>query len=401
MKKILLAAVAALVVSCGMEEVSRRPPVGGDGVWTGQGMNSGSGNSGKRVTYVTALDYPDGYDWRTDVEKGSVKCSLVVYADGIPAMKVAVGDEYEVSSDPDMHRMIGGHLYSDFSSDSTTVIKRDGKELVRYDGREMISGLVENGGYVYTLGDSRQGSGFSFRRDGEVILKRDRGSSFGALHHVGDTVSFAFREPVAAVDGLSLERYYHVVNGDVRQAAVREDVKKVWDIAMLGGETYYLASVVGIPAPVLFRGESMRALAMPGSSDMLTCRLLPEDGTMYVEGLCVRDGKSLAGGMWDDEGRNLLLAEGMTISSIFMEGDGICCLMNASSPYHDGIIYRCGETYPMPSGYSSIGSGSAIVINGILHAGLSSFSGGPPIIWRDGKTDTLNVNGFISSISTN
>ena len=126
----------AVVVSCGIEDLDVRPDTGREDIWFGPGVNAG--DSGREVCYVTAFDYPEDYDWRTDKEKGSVKCSLVVFADGVPMMKVPVGDRYEVSSDPDMHRMLGGHIYTDYSTDSETVIKRDGKTLIRYPGREMI-----------------------------------------------------------------------------------------------------------------------------------------------------------------------------------------------------------------------------------------------------------------------
>ena len=127
-----------VAVSCGLEEVGRKPHTGSGEIWTGPGMNAGKDDPSRTIIYVTEMDYPDGYDWRADQEKGNVRCSLVVFADGLPMMKVPVGDAYETSPDPDMHRMIGGHLYTDYSTDSTTVIKKDGKEIFRYRGREMM-----------------------------------------------------------------------------------------------------------------------------------------------------------------------------------------------------------------------------------------------------------------------
>ena len=134
MKGFLFAAVMIAVMSCGLTEVGepvRRP--GGE-VWTGPGVNVGNDDPDRTICYVTLMSYPDGYDWRADREKGSVKCSLIVLANGLPMMKVPVGDEYETSSDPDMHRMIDGHLYTDYSTDSETVIKKDGRQLFRYSG---------------------------------------------------------------------------------------------------------------------------------------------------------------------------------------------------------------------------------------------------------------------------
>ena len=135
MKGFLFAVVMIAAVSCGLTEVGepvRRP--GGE-AWTGPGMNVGKDDPDRTICYVTLMSYSDGYDWRADREKGSVKCSLVVLANGLPMMKVPVGDEYETSSDPDMHRMIDGHLYTDYSTDSESVIKKDGRQLFRYSGK--------------------------------------------------------------------------------------------------------------------------------------------------------------------------------------------------------------------------------------------------------------------------
>ncbi len=398
MKRIVLAAWAVLAVSCGLEEVSRRPVGGSGNVWVGPGSGPGKTDPEKQVVYVTAMDYPDGYNWKVDREKGTVRCSLVVYADGVPKMKVPVGDEYEVSSDPDMHRMMDGHLYTDFSTDSETVIKKDGKDAFRYSGREMICDMIEYEGDIYTLGHSRTGNGFTYRKNGEIILERRNGRSFGRLHKDGDSISFAFAESVDSAEG-EWERYYMAVDGEVSQTAVRDDVRKVWDIVPVDGETCYLASVVGISAPVLFISGEMKALNMPESSRMLTCRILPSEGILCAEGLCQRDNKPLTSGLWREDGQVYLFADGMTVSSVCTGGDGVCCVLNSSSLMKKGVIYRCGETYSMPLGYGSVGGDSAVVIDGILHVGLSSLTGAGPLIWKDGQTSPLKINGFISTVS--
>ena len=79
MKKLWMMICVAAVFSCGMEEVSRRPEGNREDIWTRPGMSAGDPERG--VCYVTAFDYPDDYDWRADREKGSVKCSLTVFAD--------------------------------------------------------------------------------------------------------------------------------------------------------------------------------------------------------------------------------------------------------------------------------------------------------------------------------
>ncbi len=389
--------MAAGLVSCGIEEIGGVPDK--NGVWVRPEMGGGVGLEEKVVTYMTAVAYPEGYDWRADREKGSVKCSLVVYRDGIAMMKVPVGDRYEVGADPDMHRMINGYLYTDYSSDSETVIKKNGADVVRYSGREMICDIAERDGDIYTLGHSRDGDGFAYRKNGEVVVERSQGRTFGRIHHSGDSLIFAFCEPIEAV-GEELERYYVVTGGDVAQTAVREDVKKVWDIAVHKGKLYYLASIVGVSAPVLFTPERMQALRMPTQATMLTCRIITKGDALYVEGIYKRGGRPLTSGLWDVDGYSHLFTEGLTVSSICIGGDGVCCALNGPSATNPGQIYRCGETFTMPENYAAVGSSSISMVDGILNVGLSSLTFEPPLLWRDGELTPLKINGYIASVST-
>ncbi len=398
MKKFLLLILAGFV-SCGLEEVGRSPCSGSGNVWVNPGADPDVENTAQTVVHVTALNYPDGYDWRTDREKGTVKCTLVVYADGVPIMKVPVGDMYEVSSDPDMHRMVKGHLYTDYSTETETVIRRDGAEIIRYPAREMICDMVEKDGDVYTLGHSREGRGFSCRRNGEIIVGRPDGYSFGRLSHEGDSVCFTFREPASSSEE-SVERCYHVVNGEISQIVLGKDVTKVWDMVHENGEVSYLASVAGISSPVLFRSGEMKAMDMPEAAEILACRMFQADDVLYIEGLCRCEGKPLTSCVWDGNGRIHVFSEGMTVSSVCADRNSLCCILNGTSAISGGFIYRSGEICSMPAGYSSTCPSSAALIGGSLHVGLTSLPGTPPLLWKDGQTSPLPINGFISTILT-
>ena len=400
MKRLLRAAILLMAVSCGLTEVGepvRRP---GGGVWTGPGTDVGKGDPGKTVCYVTLMSYPDGYDWRSDWEKGSVKCSLVVLADGIPMMKVPVGDEYEVSSDPDMHRVIGGHLYTDYSTSSETVIKKDGHLLFRYPARELICGMLVDSSDVYTLGHSREVRGFTYRKNGEDLLERSEGRSFSRLYADKGDICFAFSEPVVSASG-TIERYYHVRNGEVSQEALREDVKRVWDIIACDGSITYLADVVGIEGPVLCNGVGMSVLSMPQGAWMASCRLLSSSGKIYVEGIVAKAGKPLTPGIWKSHDSFYAFPSGMTMAAVYASEGSICCVLNSSASMQSGQIYQDGHMVAMPLNYASIGCRTAVMADGVLNVGLSSRSGGKPQLWIDGTTKVLDYNGYICSVTTN
>lgn len=399
MRTIFISLMTLAAVSCGLEEIGTPGRNDGGGIWTGPGMNAGKDDPDKTVWYVTLLDYPDGYDWRADKEKGSVKCSLVVLANGIPMMRIPVGDTYEVASDPDMHRIIDGHVYTDFSTESETVIKKDGREIFRYSGRESICGMTVDSMNVHTLGQNRDGSGFSYRINGEVALERSQGRTFGRLQRDGDDICFAFAEPVGSADG-TIERYYHVRNGAVNQTALREDVKRVWDIISRQGEVCYLADVIGIGAPVFFAGDHMETLSMPASSSMVACRLCVSAEKSVVEGIYSLQGRNLTGGIWVTPRECHPFPSGLALASICLSEGSVVCVLNPSASLMTGRIYLNGEYHPLPSGYSSMGFNTVMMADGILQAGLSSRTCAKPVIWRDGVLDTLDYNGYISSVTS-
>lgn len=400
MKRLLFAVVLLAVASCGLKEVGepvRRPS---EGVWTGPGANVGKEDPDKTVCYITLIDYPGGYDWRADREKGSVKCSLVVLANGLPMMKVPVGDEYETSSDPDMHRMIGGHLYTDYSTDSETVIKKDGKMLFRYPGRELICGMLVDSSGVYTLGHPRDGDGFTYRRNGEILLERSAGRSFERLYRDRADICFSFSEPVAS-SAEEIERYYHVRNGEITQVALREDVKKVWDITSDEGIVYYVADIVGVDDPVVFAGAGMTVLDMPESASMAGCRILADSEVVCVEGISVSQGRPLNAFLWTNSNGYYAFKTGLTMSSANCSGGSVFCVLNSPSLTICGQIYLNGDIVSAPFNYTSMSSRTAVMADGILYVGLSSKPGARPQIWKDGVLEKLDYNGYICSVTTN
>ena len=48
-----------------------------------------------------------------------------------------------------------------------------------------------------------------------------------------------------------------------------------------------------------------------------------------------------------------------------------------------------------------MGVNTVMMADGILQAGLSSRKCEKPVIWRDGVLDTLDYNGYISSVTSN
>ena len=395
-RKCISALCILLFSACGVSEVGDFVKDESNGTWVGPSY--GGPDVAYSTTYVTAFDYPEGYDWRRNPDKGSVRCSLVVFADKRPVLKVPVGNQYCVSDDPDMHRVIDGHLYTDFATDDQTVIKKDGRPLVSYEGRESVVDMYVREDSVYTLGHKRNGKGFSYRVNGRVIVERNSGYSFGRLICKDGETCFAFTEPIIT-SGEKKERYYSYINGVISQAALREDVKKVWDVWIRDGEVYSLASLTGVSEPVIISEHGLKALSMPYGASIVSGQLFSAGGTIGVE-MILTTKSVLSSALWLDARLYHNFPSGMTVSSMWIGEEGIACALNAGSASQEGMIFRMGETYDVPAGFACLGASPINLADGILTIGLSSLAGGKPLLWKDGVAEELDVNGYICTISS-
>lgn len=384
------------VMSCGIIELDRVEKDDANGVWNGPAMDIPE--SSRSITYVSAFDYPDGYDWRSDPQRGEVRCSLVVFREGVPMLKVPVGNVYNVSADPDMHRIIDGHLYTDFSANSQTIIKKDGKPLLSYQKEEMICEFRILDGDVHTLGHSRQGEGFSYRVNGEVVLERDTGYTFERIGVEENSISIAFSEPITSADG-TIERYYVMRDGKVSQVALRDDIKKVWDVASYNGEVYYLATLTGIATPVMVAPQGITALPMPTSLSLVSCKMRVLSKGVFAEGV-LTDGKQVQSIFWDTKAKYNLFPKGLTFSAMCQGDDVVHYTMNPASMAGAGLICRGGENLEMPVGYACMSRSAIDFASGMLSVGLSSLTGAKPTLWIDGELKSFDVNGYISCVAS-
>ena len=369
-----------------------------DDAWKGPGaaiQPGGEGPAKKSVWYVTGFDYPEGYDWMSDPEAGSVKCSLVVYANGVPMLKVPVGQEYQVSADPDMHRMIGGDLYTDYSTDSLTVIKKNGKHLFSYPGREMVISMHVDSTGVYTLGQARNGSGLSFRRDGELVYSNLKGYVIGQLSASGR--AFAFAEKILGF-GTEAERYYVYDDGDVSQIGLRDDVSKILDVTVVRGEVHYLALLKGIKFPVHVSPDGVNMLDFPYGATSWSCGFLGAGDDVVIEGLYENLAGLMASRIWRNDLVDTNYPVGMTLWMPCVDNGGVSGVL-VHQLTGEQKICRLGEIYDIPEGYTVMGAAPLAMVDGILHVGMTSIDGGSPAVWQDGEIRKLNFNGYIASVS--
>ena len=194
------------------------------------------------VLYMTAVEFPEGYDWRRDTSFGEVQGRLVLFRDSVRVLEVPAGPGSTASLDPDLHHFVDGHIYTESCTADGTVIGRDGETLFSYPGRELLCGLLVEGKDVYTLGRSRSGAGFSLRRNGEELFSRPDGGIAaqyssnpgylsGALYRDRGHMYFSYWRPLE--EGSEIKLWYVVEDGAESRVEVPDG--RMYDIRIRDG----------------------------------------------------------------------------------------------------------------------------------------------------------------------
>lgn len=375
-----------LMLSCSLVELSDSS--GDDGFWE-------SPIPYKGTICAVGVEYPEGYDWHKDREYGTVPCSLFVWANGHKTMKLAVGNEHEVSADPDQFRLLNGDLYTDFSTRSETVVKKNGKTLFRYSGREMMASFVLVGNDIYTLGNSREGRGFSLRKNGKPLYSRGSGTAFGHLEVDSKGYGFCFYEGSLKVGEGKL---YTCMDGNVELMDLApKNVTVIYDAAVSGNQIVCLGGLYSWAVPVLVIGNDVRVIenAYQYHTQVLAGGELSFEGEdIYVSGL-TDSGDTV---IWRNTDIEVKHMTGGRLCGLMIYG-GFC--IGVAVPGKNGGRYRLvkhDRLIDLPSDYAVSGFTPACLWQGDAYVAMSSRETGKPIIWSEKTTDTLDVNGRLYAV---
>lgn len=392
-------AVSAMV-SCGTVEVDRPSDFGGllpeDG--------PGGAQEIARELYVTGVEYPAGYDWHTDPEYGQVACTLFLMKGDERILELAVGESNMISADPDMHRCFGGHLYTDFSTETETIVMKDGTELFRYPDREMICGFQVSGDDIYTLGTPRDGDGWTLRKNGVVTMVKTTGYPMTDLRLDGDDIWFAYADPIIYGGGEIRRRCYLVVDGKASPVGAEDDIETVDDILLYGGKTYFTAKLQGMSGHVLYCGEEMHAVELGPATVTKDCRVHYDGGKdIYVTGLKYLESIGYVETMWKNYSVGFNYSSGSEVR-YYLDGD----MMNYVLTYDaDGVrktrIFKdCVDVYigAAEQEYIFLGPSAACAGDGHFHVALHpADTGTGPALFSDSMVTVYDFNGYFTTVS--
>ena len=341
--------------------------------------------------YLTAVRYPDSYDWELDTcaVEGTVWIDL--YLDGQRVRSFPAG----ASVHPDMHRLAGGHLYADYSTPEETVVLRDGAELFRFPGREAIRGFLVREDGVHTLGQDRDGSGFTHRVDGREVFRSENGAILGspdtgggALSESGEDVFYACHLP--SDHGTE---YRVMQNAEVFRSETESDGIRAF--GFLDGKVYQVQSA---RRRLLFRVDDREsALAVKGGEALLWCRMIPWDGEILAL-LCVTGAEGKRYFLQTSDGRTFQPAAGETVSGVLAEGKRMGWTVTGA----DGNLLRLRWS---DGGSLSVGAEAyltstrcALLRDGHLHLALTGRGGAPNRYQKDAETVEIPFNGYFTSV---
>ena len=336
---------------------------------------------------ITGVEYPHGYDWVRDMAHNSVKADILLFRGPREQLRIPCGGDSPWPTDPDCHRIWDGHLYTFATGDGCTIVGRDGEEVLRYSGAESIRGFAIDEGQILTLGQSIDGHGLSFRRDGRVLFLSDEGTVVGsldqgvprsgALYSDNGHWYFSFRE-----DGR-----VHLVEDNLERALPEDNIlgarvfRKRLFIAYyrkVSSRTVLYMSCGGYKTSIdpRFMGDIRSAgFVCDNSQARLTADV---DGVRYI---------------WDAGSTRLL--------GTFR---GARCELYPRSGADATVITERGrvvyiDPYGEPPGeYILVSGACAASTQNSFFVALSGVDGGPGLLLRDSVRTVFNFNGPITSV---
>lgn len=380
------------------------------------GGNHSHGNDGRDTSlYVTCVEFPPEYHWQQDSAGEETPFRIVVYKDGEEILGVDGGQGAFVSPHPDMHRFIDGHLYTDYSTNAETVFMKDGAEIFRYQGREMVCGFIVKDGDVYTLGQNRSGKGLSMRKNGVPLFSNTAGQVVGnyahpswptgAISEDGNKMEF-FYKIVTGTSKKETISCYQVTDGVSSQIKLDNRITQVHDIRTINGNIYILAdmSVKGM-SPVLFSGDDVVSYAISASNcQLFSSHLLWSGDNIYIASEYSYDNwKRMMSSLWKAGGTRPSTLATADTGDYYVDGEDY-----AYASVSGGIVTELvkvdkesGKNSCCIAGrYTMMSTNCASLVGENFYAGLSSLDKGvPPVIFKNNVMTKLKINGYISSIS--
>jgi hypothetical protein len=344
--------------------------------------------------YLTAVRFPDGYAWDLDTCAVDGEVWIDLYRDGERVRSLPAG----ASVHPDMHRYTDGHLYADWSTDTETVVARDGAELFRFVGRESLRGFLVREDGVHTLGQDRDGSGFTYRVDGRILYRSETGVVLGGPDTPGATggALSVYGEDLYYACCLPSERgkEYHVMrNAERYQSFPVSD----GTLAVLVNDGK-VARVRSKPRSLVLEvdGKETR-LALGGGEYCLWSRLVAWEGDI-VALVCAQSAGKKRYYLQTAGGKTFSPMAGETVSDVLSDGKRMGWTVTDGRGDLLRVRWSDGGVTEGTGGFLVSGR-CALLRDGHLFLALTGRDGAPNRLQEDGVHTDIPFNGYFTSVT--
>ena len=344
--------------------------------------------------WLTAVRFPDGFAWDLDTCAVDGEVWIDLYRDGERVRSLPAG----ASVHPDMHRYRDGHVYADWSTDTETVVTREGAELFRFDGREALRGFLVREDGVHTLGQDRDGSGFTYRVDGRILYRSETGIVLGGPDTPGAPggALSVFGEDVYYACCLPSERgkEYHVMrNAERYQSFPVSDGTLA--VLVTGGK---VARVRSKPRSLVLEvdGKETR-LALGASEYCLWSRLVAWEEDI-VALVCAQSAGKKRYYLQTAGGKTFTPMAGETVSDVLSDGKRMGWTVTDGRGDLLRIRWSDGGVTEGTGGFLASG-GCALLREGHLFLALTGRDGAPNRLQEDGVHTDIPFNGYFTSVT--
>ena len=342
--------------------------------------------------WLTAVRFPDGFAWEEDTCAVDGPVWIDLYCDGKVVSSVPAGECVH----PDMHRFAEGHLYADYSTAGETVILRDGRELFRFPGRETLVGFLLRDENVHTLGQDRDGQGFTYRIDGVQAYRSETGNIVGAadrdaLTGAEDAVYYCVKVPTEGT-----QEYRVMRGGETWRTLSDEGYGNTFDIRYAHGSVYRIRS-------------RPRRLVLEADGGEFTLPLQGGEATLWGR-LYAREGDALAlvratgpagrrSFLFSARDGALPLESGAVVTEVLSDGDRTGWILAGEDGDPARFRWNGGGELAIGPGVYLTSGRCALVREGHLLLALTGRSGTPNRFQRDGEVTEIPFNGYFTSIT--
>lgn len=403
---IFLLGLTALLFSCRpeLEAFSGKPHF-----WrpTSTGKTLFDWPSGDTTVYVCTVCYPDGYDWLTDSASLKEGCRIRLLANGRTLLEQETGAPGGLLPDGDTHHLYDGHLLSEGFLDGTTLLCWDGAPVLRIPGREKLCGYLRMDGVAYSLWRDRDGNGFTLRKDGTVLLRREDGRPFGdfgdplfgksgALSPSGGTVCFAFTQNIGGETGGFL-------SVGASEILLRKGAGlQFLDIRLLEGKSWTLYRDPQGKTWLSDGGEA-KDMSRSGRIRWQDARIKLQDGAPVILGTALFGEGHLSLCLCCSLSGELLSAGSGLCFPLGAETDYVLCYdaarrlilrrhMSPDNPLGGAIVWTSPENVHFASG------SCASLLEERVYIGVSPREGGTSYLWAGRKLGEWTLNGYICAV---